>query len=422
MTRALEWMDRCDLDALIATSPVNVTYFTDYYCWLDPLMKEYMASPGGSGEHALPSYAVFTRNGEADLIVTALFATNASDLWVHNVRTYGSPNFDRSLTSVAVLDSMNAAELGGSTAEQRSAMDVLIDTLRSHGVHHGRIGIELGALPEAVRHSLVQGLSQADLRDCTNLIRLLRAVKTEDEVCRLTRAAEVAEEVACEVLGEAQSGLSMRKLSHDFHAGVAYRGAEFDHFAYGMRGMGIGMDPKYELQPGEVLYVDFGCAVEHCIGDSGRTLALVSLSKQLQQKYDALRAGITAGQDAMRPDALASTIFRAMRETMSGLGLTRTSPQGHGLGLEIRGYPIVSPDNGLRIQDDCVDVPSDLSLEPGMVVNLESAVFLPDVASLHIEQSYIVTPNGCRPLTFQDRETPFYPPADHVSTGAAARS
>src|SRR5947209_19612596 len=88
-------MNRCNLDALIATSPVNVLYLTDYYCWLDPLMKEYMASPGASATQALPTYAVFTRNGESDLILPALFAANASDLHVQNIHSYGNPNFDQ---------------------------------------------------------------------------------------------------------------------------------------------------------------------------------------------------------------------------------------------------------------------------------------------------------------------------------------
>ena len=30
-------MDRHDLDALAATSPANITYFTGYCCWIDKL-------------------------------------------------------------------------------------------------------------------------------------------------------------------------------------------------------------------------------------------------------------------------------------------------------------------------------------------------------------------------------------------------
>ena len=53
--RALEMMQGCSLDVLVAASPVSVTYFTDYSCWIDPLFKDYMMSPGASTGAAPPS-------------------------------------------------------------------------------------------------------------------------------------------------------------------------------------------------------------------------------------------------------------------------------------------------------------------------------------------------------------------------------
>jgi hypothetical protein len=44
--RAAKFMRGCGVDALVATSPVNITYFSDHACWLDPLFAEYMMSPG----------------------------------------------------------------------------------------------------------------------------------------------------------------------------------------------------------------------------------------------------------------------------------------------------------------------------------------------------------------------------------------
>ena len=77
--RALELMQRCQLYALIASSPVNVTYFTGYHCWLDSLMKEYMVSPGAS-DQLLLSFAVFTRDGKVILVFNSVFAVNAIEL------------------------------------------------------------------------------------------------------------------------------------------------------------------------------------------------------------------------------------------------------------------------------------------------------------------------------------------------------
>ena len=77
--RAEFYMRRHHLDALIATSPVNITYFTDYTLWIDPLMKEYMVKPGGSSD-IFQGYALCPVEGEPALMSTgALLAVNAMD-------------------------------------------------------------------------------------------------------------------------------------------------------------------------------------------------------------------------------------------------------------------------------------------------------------------------------------------------------
>src|SRR5689334_17497544 len=92
--RALDYMRRIGLDALVATSPVNVTYFSDYFCWLDPLVKAFMLNPGGSTERALQSYAVFPSEGSPALVVTPIFAANAADLWVKDIHPFGNSGLD----------------------------------------------------------------------------------------------------------------------------------------------------------------------------------------------------------------------------------------------------------------------------------------------------------------------------------------
>ena len=73
--RATAMMAQCDVDVLIATSPVNVTYFSDYSCWIDPLFKDYMMSPGASSRRA-PMYAASDCSGGSCLVVNPIMAAN----------------------------------------------------------------------------------------------------------------------------------------------------------------------------------------------------------------------------------------------------------------------------------------------------------------------------------------------------------
>jgi len=111
----------------------------------------------------------------------------------------------------------------------------------------------------------------------------------------------------------------------------------------------------------------------------------------------------------MRPGVRGSAVHHAMADQLAARRITAVYPHGHGLGLELRDYPILVPDTGLRIADDCVDLPADLELEPGMVINLEAAVFVPGVASIEVEITTLVTETGARPFVPQERSIPVRP-------------
>ena len=66
---------------------------------------------------------------------------------------------------------------------------------------------------------------------------------------------------------------------------------------------------------------------------------------------------------------------------------------------------------GLQIRDDCVNVPSDIPLEEGMVLNLEAFILMPGTGSVHMERSFVVTAESSRDLIRQDRDQPYYSPA-----------
>jgi Xaa-Pro aminopeptidase len=116
-----------------------------------------------------------------------------------------------------------------------------------------------------------------------------------------------------------------------------------------------------------------------------------------------------AGLATICPGVKASAVQAPMQETLAQHGILHSFPHGHGVGMEVRDYPVIVPDNGRRIRDDCIDVPSDLPLEVDMVINLETPLFMPGVGSLHLEQSVVVTPEGCRPLVAQQRAQPVIP-------------
>ena len=408
-SRAIDYMREYELDALVATSFVNITYFTDYFCWIDPIFKEYMMVPGASSNLA-QAYAVFPLEGEPALVLGPPFAVNAADLWVRDIHIFGDGGLDVSLPPPELPDDIRRFhDLLTAPQSNATPIDALVSILKQRGLTGGRIGLDAEDLPPETHEQIARALPNASLANCTNLIRLIRMVKSEEELRRLTRSAEINEEVGMECLNMARPGTPISELVRHYRARAGALGADFDHFAFGVRGLGMSTETNYQLAEDDILYVDWGCIYQHYFSDTGTTLAMREPEAHFEARHAALRACMDAGSEALRPGAKASAAQGAMLQTLNDNGITITFPHGHGVGLEVRDYPILVADNGLRIKDERVDVASDLPLEPDMVLNLEAMVSLAGIASLHIEQSFVVTPEGSRPLVPQDRSGPLIP-------------
>ena len=287
--------------------------------------------------------------------------------------------------------------------------DALLSILNARGLTEARIGVEMEGLAPTAKAAITEALPKATIMDCSDLIRFVRMVKTEEELARLTRAAEISEETGMESLSLARAGKTMAHVIQHYRERIGEGGADLDHFMFGVNGLGFALEQDYVLKDDDVMYVDYGCIYRHYFSDTGTTLAIGEPSAVLCDKHAALRECVRQAVKAVRPGAKSSEVRAVMWETLNARGITATFPHGHGMGLEVRDYPIIVADNGLRINDDCVDVASNLPFEENMVINLEAMTFMPGVASPHIEQSFVVTADGCRPLCPQDRSGPVRP-------------
>jgi Xaa-Pro dipeptidase len=366
--------------------------------------------PGGSSRLTSPSYAVFQKDAPCTLVTAALTAVNAANIENIDFCTYGNPGVDFSLLSAPATDiERKFLSLLREAPRSATATDGLIAALRNRGLAEAAIGIEMEGLPKEILVTLSEALPRTEFRNCTNLIRLIRAVKTPAEIGLLARAAEIAEQAALESLALAHTGGHAADLVQHFRSQIGRHGADFDHFSFSLNGMGICADLPYPFCASDVVFIDFGCIYSSYFSDTGTTLAFSQLRPEMAKRHSALQACIAAGARAMRPGVKASVVQKAMQQALAESGITDAFPHGHGMGLELRDYPILVPATGLRIKDDCIDIESDLPMEVGMVINLEAPLFLPTAGALQVEQSFIVRVEGNCELLFQDRSRPHIP-------------
>jgi Xaa-Pro dipeptidase len=405
--RLASYMMANDIEAVVSWSPINVRYLTGYWCWLAPLFKEYMISPGGSANLVQRNIALFPVEGEPCLVLEPVWGANAAGTWVEDVRIAGNDRFMPGKPMREVPERMQrVTALVQAGGWPRGPFEALVDAVRDRGLAASRIGVDLDGVPACDRKAFQAALPAAQLLNCSNLLRLVRAQKTEGEIAALGRAAEIADEATMAVLDHVQGGCSLKELAHEFRARVASRGADFDHFSVGANGFGYVTDAPYELPTNEAFYLDFGCVNAGWFSDSGLTVCIGDCDPPTVDQYEAVRDSVAAAAALVRPGAQASSVQAAMVEVLAERGISESFPHGHGLGLELRDYPLLMPVNGGVIRDDCVELSADLSLEQGMVVNLEAPVLTPGVRSVHCEQTFVITADGCRPLVPQERRHP----------------
>src|SRR5262249_16414767 len=132
--RAIEFMRQCGLDALVATSMPNITYFSDYYFWLDPVFREYWMAAGASSNLG-QGYAVLPLTGEPALVVGTQQVVNAADGWVRDVHTYGDTGLDETYAPTALPgEAERLYEVLHQAQRNATATDALLDILKERGL------------------------------------------------------------------------------------------------------------------------------------------------------------------------------------------------------------------------------------------------------------------------------------------------
>ena len=374
-------MASAGLDAIIATDPPTVAALAGYRSWLDGQFRQFMVSPWGSGD-LIRTYAIFTAGDRpVAAIVDALFARDAAsagaECWM-----YGDP--------------ARAALVDASAGFSRAPEEAIARALEDRGVADANIGLEADGLRPQWRELLAAQCPNATLRDCTTLLRLARSIKSAAHIAHIRKVTGTAANALAAALEIARPGARLGELADAYAEAAGSRGAAIEHFALSHRGRGIATDRSVTLTADTVTYLDHGCRTALAVSDAGTTLRLRELTRDERLARSALEAALSAGYELLASHATSSAVHKAMNESLGAF--PDAIVQGHGVGVEIREYPLLVPAVDDRLRDECVDVSADLELQAGMVVNLEASLFGLGDASLHMEETYLVTENGAEAL------------------------
>ena len=257
-----------------------------------------------------------------------------------------------------------------------------------------RIGLEADHVTWAMQRRYAdEWFPDRELVATTGLVEALRRMKDSAELARMELAAAIADAALAEQRATLLDGLSESAFAVQLDATMRRLGASGTSFetivASGPNGALPHARPTDRMiREGDLVVLDFGCIVDGYCSDMTRTVAIGEVDATCQRMLDVVTEANAAGVAAVRAGVSASEVDRAARSIIAEAGWQEAFSHGtgHGVGLDIHEAP--------RVAGTSAD-----TLAPGDVVTVEPGVYLPAHGGVRMEDSVVVTLEGCRPLT-----------------------
>ncbi len=299
--------------------------------------------------------------------------------------------------AVLITDGRYRAQAGEQLAASGTAASIEItrkplEALPSRLSGVDRLGLEADSVSWAASQRYAEALD-AELVATSGLVAAHRAVKDPGEVARLEAAADIADAALANLTDRLVPGTVERDFGLALDGEMVRLGADGRSFetivASGPNAAKPHARPTDRVfEDGDLIVIDFGALVDGYHSDMTRTFAVGELSEVQQRMVAVVTEAQAAGVEAVEPGVAARTVDEVCRSVISeaGWGEAFAHGTGHGIGLVIHEGPRVSTD-------------SDDVLRSGHCVTVEPGVYLPEHGGVRVEDSVVVTPEGCRRLT-----------------------
>ena len=227
----------------------------------------------------------------------------------------------------------------------------------------------------------------------------LRMCKDDQELAKMRRAVEIAQQGFGGMLPLLKAGMTEREAAAELTIQMLRAGADSEAPFSPTVGSGPNSaNPHYgagirRLQPGDLAVVDWGASFEGYCSDLTRTLAVGEVDETLERIARVTVEANAAGRAAGKPGVPAGEVDRAARAVIesAGFGAQFFHRTGHGIGMEGHEEPYIFGENGLI-------------LEEGMTYTVEPGIYFSGTGGVRVEDDVVVTARGSESLSDLPRD------------------
>jgi Xaa-Pro aminopeptidase len=257
-----------------------------------------------------------------------------------------------------------------------------------------RIGFERDRISYDTYLRLQEGLVLgASLTPVTGWVEQLRAVKSAEEIEAIRKSVITNSRAFDCTIRKVKPGMPESDLACEIEYQMRKLGAQKPAFdtivASGTRTALPHAQPSSQpILGNQLLLVDMGASRDGYSSDMTRMAFPGRPGRLVRERYKAVLDAQLAAISAVREGVTAEQVDRKARQVLRAAGLEKAfvHSTGHGLGLEIHEIPRVGK------RDKTV-------LAAGMAITIEPGVYLEGFGGIRIEDTVVVTRNGCEILT-----------------------
>lgn len=280
----------------------------------------------------------------------------------------------------------------------KNKLQALADIIAETDSH--RVGFD-GRVVSVAQYQSLQQLTQSggvELVPLSDQLASLRSIKSSEELTALKHAATLNRHAFENILPQIRAGVSEREVALELEFCLKKLGGEANAFdfivASGVRGaLPHGVASNKLIATGELVTIDFGTRYAGYCSDETVTLAVGDVDGKLRQIFDIVLEAHDSAIRAAKPGMRACDLDAVARDLIvaKGYGEYFGHGLGHGVGMDVHEFPALT-------------TKSDTLLTEGMVVTIEPGIYLPGFGGVRIEDTIVMTADGCECLTSIPKE------------------
>ena len=361
-------LEQSNIDALVCALPTNVLLLSGYW----PVIGT--------------SIAVFTKTGFVHVLAPEDEEELARAGWADVVETFSF----------------------GSLTEIKTAIEVLRAPLTKILKPAMIVGCESGPVVEPASYvgmhlfgtAVTEILAEKTIAPADDLLSQLRSVLSPSEQAKVRLACDVAARAFVNGAEQLRLHLKETEAASLFRAALASEDSatRADGFVFCMSGPNSAeayaayqRSRLGKIGRGDLVLIHCNSYVDGYWTDITRTFSVGAPDVRKQRMYEAIFAARQAALAAIHPGVRAADVDRAARAVLSDYGFAKEF--NHGLGHGV-GFAAINHNAPPRLHPASDDV-----LEPGMVFNIEPAIYIDGFGGIRHCDMVLVTDDGPELLT-----------------------